>query len=201
VLQENLEAVDARKDIDAVVLVYGLCGRGTVGLYPRQHPLVIPRAHDCITLFMGSKEAYAAHRRRCASCHYYSPGWNRGRRVPGPERLEALRNEWSARFDEEDVEFLMETERAQWALSDTVTYLELGTSDAAAEADYARRCADWLGWKFEHLPGDPTLLRDLLWGRWDDDRFQVVPAGQALGHSPDDAILRVQPASASAVSS
>jgi Protein of unknown function (DUF1638) len=92
-LQENLDAVDARTDIEAVVLAYGLCGRGTAGLRPLRHKLVIPRAHDCITVFMGSKEAYAEHQQRCPTCYYYTPGWNRGRRVPGPEKLEALKCE------------------------------------------------------------------------------------------------------------
>jgi hypothetical protein len=193
-LQENLNALDGRTDIEAVVLAYGLCGRGTAGLQPVHHKLVIPRAHDCITVFIGSKEAFAEHQRRCPSCYYYTPGWNRGRRVPGPERLAATRAELAAKFDPEDVEFLIETERAQWALHDTVTYLELGTDDARAEADYARKCAGWLGWKFEYLRGDPALLKDLLWGRWDAERFQIVMPGMKLGHSPDESILRAEPA-------
>jgi hypothetical protein len=148
-LQENLDTVDARADIEAVALAYGLCGRGMAELRPLRHKLVIPRAHDCITVFMGSKETYAEHQRRCPTCYYYTPGWNRGRRVPGPEKLEAMRAELAARFEPDDVGFLVETEREQWALHDTATYLELGTDAAAVEADYARKCADWLGWKFE----------------------------------------------------
>src|ERR1017187_6970028 len=129
-LQENLDAVDARTDIEAVVLAYGLCGRGMAELRPLRHKLVIPRAHDCITVFMGSKETYAEHQRRCPTCYYYTPGWNRGSRVPGPEKLEAMRAELAARFEPDDVGFLVETEREQWALHDTATYLDLGT-DAA----------------------------------------------------------------------
>lgn len=68
-----------------------------------------------------------------------------------------------------------------------------GTDDAEAEAAYARRCADWLGWKFERLRGDPTLLRDLLWGNWDAGRFQIVEPGQRLIHSPNESILGVEP--------
>lgn len=194
VLQENLDAVDSRHDIEAVVLAYGLCGRGTAGLCPSRHRLVIARAHDCITMFMGSKEAYAEHQRRCPTCYYYTPGWNRDRRVPGPEKVEALREELAGRFEADDVEFLVETEREQWALHDTATYLDLGTEDAAAEANYARKCADWLGWKFEHLRGDSTLLRDLLWGNWDAERFQIVAPGERLGHAPNEAILRAESA-------
>lgn len=191
-LQQHLAELDARPDIEAVVLAYGLCGRGTVGLHSSRHPLVIPRAHDCITVFMGSKEAYAGHQRRCPTCYYYTPGWNRARRVPGPEKLELMRADLAARFDPEDVDFLIESENEQLALHDTATYLDLGTADAEQEADYAKNCAEWLGWKFERLPGDPTLLRDLLWGNWDDDRFQIIPAGMQLGHAPDESVMRAE---------
>lgn len=193
-LQASLDAVDARTDIDAIVLAYGLCGRGTAGLKPQRHKLVIPRAHDCITVFMGSKEAYAEHQRRCLTCYYYTPGWNRNRRVPGSEKLAALKLELTKKFDADDVEFLIETERQQWAQHDTATYLDLGTDDAESEADYARRCAEWLGWKFERIHGDPTLLRDLLWGRWDNARFQIIQPSEQLIHSADEKILAVAPA-------
>ena len=193
ILQENLDAVDARPDIEAVVLAYGLCGRGTAGLRPLRHKLVIPRAHDCITVFMGSKEAYAEHQRRCPTCYYYTPGWNRGRRVPGPEKLAATRAELTQKFDPDDVEFLIETEREQWAMHDTATYLDLATDDAESEAAYAKKCADWLGWKFERQRGDPKLLRDLLWGNWDSERFQIIEPGMQLGQSADENILRAEP--------
>jgi len=193
-LQAELNSIEARDDIEAVALAYGLCGRGTAGLQPARHRLVIPRAHDCITLFLGSKEAYAEHQRRCPTCYYYTPGWNRERRVTGPEMLDALKVELAKKFDPDNVEYLIATEREQLARHDTATYLDLGTSDAEREADYAQRCAQWLGWKFERLPGDPRLLRDLLWGNWDAGRFQIVQPGSRLAHSPDDAILRAEPA-------
>lgn len=193
-VQAAVDAVDSRDDIEAVVLGYGLCGRGTAGLRPARHRLVIPRAHDCITIFMGSKEAYAEHQRHCPTCFYYTPGWNRERRVPGPDRLESARSELAKKFDPEDVEYLLEAEREQWAQHNTATYLDLGTADAEAEAAYARHCAEWLGWKFERLAGDPKLLRDLLWGNWDNERFQIVEPGQQLGQSIDEKIMRSEAA-------
>ena len=189
-LQAALDELDARNDIIAVVLAYGLCGLGTAGLKPLRHKLVIPRAHDCITVFLGSKEHYAAHQKACPSCYYYTPGWNRERRVPGPQKIEALRESLAGKFDEDDVEFLIETEREQWTRHDTATYVDLGTDDAEAEGAYAKSCAESLGWKFEWLKGDATLLRDLLWSRWEGDRFQIIEPGQRLLHCPDERILR-----------
>ena len=110
-LQEQIDALDGRDDIDVIALAYGLCGCGTAGLAAKRHRMVIPRGHDCITVFLGSKEKYAKHQSACPSCYYYTPGWNRGRRVPGPEKLKALREELLEKFDEDDVEFLIETER------------------------------------------------------------------------------------------
>ncbi len=190
-LQGAIDEMDTLQNIDAIALLYGLCGCGTAGVRAARHRLVIPRAHDCITVFLGSKERYAAHQKQCPSCFYYTPGWNRARRVPGPEKLEAMKNELASKFDEDDVDFLLETERHQWVLHDTSTYMDLGTPDAETEAAYAERCAQWLGWKFERLRGDASLLRDLLAGNWSDDaRFQTIEPGQRLLHSPDEHIMR-----------
>ena len=56
-LQEAVDAVDASR-YNAILLGYGLCNLGIVGLTARSIPLVIPRAHDCITLFFGSRRRY-----------------------------------------------------------------------------------------------------------------------------------------------
>ncbi|MCH7226596.1 DUF1638 domain-containing protein [Haloferula sp. A504] len=194
-LQQAIDAMDGRDDIAAIILAYGLCGLGTAGLQAGRHPLVIPRAHDCITVFLGSKESYAERQRACPGCYHYTPGWNRARRVPGPDRLAMMREELSKQFEAEDVDFLIESEEATWATYDTATFIDLGTPNAGREADYTRRCAESMGWRFEHLKGDPALLRDLLHGPWDDERFQTIRPGELLGHSPDEAVMRADPAS------
>lgn len=198
-LQAALNALDARDDISAIALAYGLCGCGTAGLQPRRHKFVIPRVHDCIAIFMGGKERFAEQQRRCPSCYYYTPGWNRARRVPGPERLEALREELAKQFDEDNVDFLIETERDQWAMHDTAVYLDLGTADAEQQAQYARRCAQSLGWSFEWMRGDPALLRDLLWGNWDAERFQMIEPGCRLANSANEAVMRADSAIQAAI--
>jgi hypothetical protein len=43
-LQEALSEVERMDDIQAVVIAYGLCSRGTARLQPLRHKLVIPRA-------------------------------------------------------------------------------------------------------------------------------------------------------------
>ena len=66
-LTEVLAAVD-ESQYDAVLFGYALCSNGLVGLTARRIPLVVPRAHDCITLFLGSKERYLDYFQRIRAC-------------------------------------------------------------------------------------------------------------------------------------
>ena len=60
--QEVQEALKKTTDesgntYDAILLGYGLCSNGIVGLCA-EVPIVVPRGHDCITILLGSKEKY-----------------------------------------------------------------------------------------------------------------------------------------------
>src|ERR1017187_9665354 len=56
-LQERIDAAD-EEEYDGIILGYALCGRGTEGLRAGKTQLVLPRAHDCIGLLMGSRHVY-----------------------------------------------------------------------------------------------------------------------------------------------
>src|SRR3990167_1533040 len=53
-LQERVCACDAN-GYDALLLGYALCNNGIAGICAGRTPLVVTRAHDCITLFLGSR--------------------------------------------------------------------------------------------------------------------------------------------------
>ena len=58
--------IDSTPDhYDAILLGYGLCGNGTAGLKARSIPLIIPRAHDCCTIFLGSRQALSTGKPQC----------------------------------------------------------------------------------------------------------------------------------------
>lgn len=54
---KNTDAVPEAQ-YDVLVLGYGLCSSILVGLRAMHTRLVIPRAHDCITLFLGSRKRH-----------------------------------------------------------------------------------------------------------------------------------------------
>ena len=59
-VQKKIDETD-ESIYEGILLGYGLCSNGTVGIQARGIPLVVPRAHDCVTFFLGSKEKYKKH--------------------------------------------------------------------------------------------------------------------------------------------
>ena len=74
-LRERLQAVVDKTEenpaIDHIVLVYGLCSRGIEGVSARRCRMAITRAHDCITLLLGSKERYADYIKEHPGTYWY----------------------------------------------------------------------------------------------------------------------------------
>lgn len=54
--REIVQASQGEYNYDAILLAYALCGNSTKGIIAKDLPVVIPKAHDCITLFLGSSE-------------------------------------------------------------------------------------------------------------------------------------------------
>lgn len=195
-LQQRVCAAEANPEVDAIVLVYGLCGKGVEDLRHERCPLVMPRAHDCVTLYLGSKETYAKYQAEHPGVYWYSPGWIRGLAMPGPDREKRLREKYAGKFDEEDVDYLLEMDREAMAQHDRAIYTGFDQADTAKDIEYTKTCAACMGWGFDRVPGDPRLLRALLEGDWDKQRFLVVPPHHVIRMTGDEDIVRAVPESA-----
>ncbi|MFO0868402.1 MAG: DUF1638 domain-containing protein [Pirellulales bacterium] len=192
-LQAAVERIEAHTTADVIVLGYGLCSRATANLRTSRCQLVLPRAHDCITLLLGSRERYTEYVARHPGTYWYSAGWIRHHLPPGQERCERLRADYRERFGDDNAEFLLETEQSWLHAYDRATYIDWGLASTTDDVAYTQRCADWLGWAFDRQTGDPTLLRDLLTGPWDDERFLVLQPGDALRLTDDPRIVEITP--------
>lgn len=194
-LGKKIAEVEARHQPDAIALVYGLCGCGLIGVRANACRLVVARAHDCVTLFLGSKERYQQQQAEHPETYWYTPGWNRTTRAPSPEKFERLRREFTEKFDEEEADYLLEEEKRALSTYNTGAFVDLGFGDSAEQEAYAKKNTAWMGWKFERKTGDRRLLIDLLAGRWDHERFLIVPPGYEIQHSADAKIMKAVPVS------
>jgi hypothetical protein len=194
-LQTRIEA--AADGYDAIVLAYGLCGKATAGLSAAGIPLVIPRAHDCITLFLGSRARYAEQFENKPGTYWYVQDYiERGEGSAttlsigaGMENdIQGTYEAYVQKYGEDNAAYLMEVMGAWQQHYQRAAFIDMGVGDGAAVAAKAQAEAARRGWAFERLAGDLTLIRRLLWGEWEDD-FLVVQPGQTIAMSYDEGVM------------
>jgi hypothetical protein len=181
---------EAPGDVDAVLLFYGLCSNGVEGIRALAAPLVIPRAHDCITLFLGSRERYDRYFVENPGTYWFTAGWIDTGAMPSPERYEELVRQYAAMYGEENAEYLVEMTEGSWVRHyHSAAFVDLGIRDATEYVAYTRRCAEHFGWGCDLVAGDPRLIESLLAGEWDPHEFLVVPPGRKVVATHDARII------------
>ncbi|MCE5325372.1 MAG: DUF1638 domain-containing protein [Planctomycetaceae bacterium] len=205
-VQAAVDAADAEGRYEAILLGYARCNDGLVGLTARTRPLVIPRAHDCVTFFFGSRGAYQEYFDAHPGTYYMTTGWSERNVTPGAgydrpayDRQGVmgklgLADDYEgmvAKYGKENADFILES-LGDWTKNYTrFCYLQMGVCDESAAIAKTRSEADQRHWDFELRRGDWTLLEKLFAGRWDDD-FVIVPPGRRLVARNDGGVLGVE---------
>jgi hypothetical protein len=182
-LQEAVDGVDATR-YEAVLLGYALCGNGIAGLMSRTLPLVIPRAHDCIALLMGSRERYRSYFENNPGTCFRSTGWlERGEDLDQAALL-------IARYGEDNGRYLIEQFNGYQRNYRQLAYIATGLEPDGSFEQRAREEAARRGWQFETIHGDLRLFERLVAGDWDESDFLVVPPGWRVKPTYDGGIIK-----------
>ena len=200
ILQEQIDKIDEGDDpfscsceigdFDAIVLGYGLCSNGVCKVHSKKYPIVIPRAHDCITLFLGSKEKYMQlFNEQDGGIYWYTPGWIENSIMPSQKRYEINRSIYAEYYGEENADYLMEMEQGWLKKYRWAYYVSIDGIKSPDYKGFTKECADYHNWGFKDIKGDSSLLKALVDGDWDDDRFIVIPPNKCAVQSYDDKIL------------
>ncbi len=182
---------------DAILLTYGLCGRAIDGLVSRDLPLVVPRAHDCITLYLGSRTAYQEQQEKNPGTYWYSQDYlaRSGRYGESmalgsllPPDLNNNYEDFVRKYGEDNAKYLMETLNG-WQQHYTRAVLfesELGVDDEIREK--AQKQAEKNHWQFETIPSNFQIIKKQIFGEWDED-FLIVPPHHRIQMSADERII------------
>jgi len=188
------EHIDKAEDCDAVLMGYALCGNGLHGLEARAVPLVLPRAHDCIALLMGSRKRYGEFFEANPGTYFRSTGWiERGKTLhqlamgqsAAGDSLDAL----IERYGEENGRYLFEEFTRYRQNYRQLTYIETGLEPDSRFEDQARQEAGERGWAFSKVTGSLALFRKLVNGDWPEEDFLVVPPGGRAVASYDGRVI------------
>lgn len=184
-LREELQkAVETTTDIqdrpyDAILLGYGLCSNGILGL-TAEIPMVVPRGHDCITLMLGSKERYQQYFDTHRGIYWYSSGWVESGWQPSKERFEKLLADYKEKYGLDNAEYLMEMENGWMNEYGYATYIDSGFACDEEHKEFTKAAAEYLKWDYDELKGDMSLIQRLVDGQWSDAEFLVVKPGQTI---------------------
>ena len=199
-LQEVIDEADSSR-YEAVLLGYALCGNGLLGLNARALPLVVPRAHDCIALLMGSHQCYAEYFDSHSGVYFRSPGW-----IERAGNLEQANNpllfkkvgvsynleELIEKYGDENGRYLYEQFAHYRQQYRQLTYIETGVEADDRFEQHARQEASQRGWAFEKIKGSLAFFEQLVSGNWPDENFLVVPKGFRVAATYDDRIIRAE---------
>jgi len=195
-IQDCIDAGDGR-GYDAVLLGYGLCGLGLAGIQARSAPLVLPRAHDCITLLLGSRERYAEFAVEHPGTYFLSSGWIERSGTEDSERQltpllttgpSVVFDDLVAKYGEDNAKFLWNELYGPSKYYTSIAFIPMGVEPTEHFRRIAMERAESRGISFQELKGDMTLLERLVNGPWDDD-FQVFRPGETIRPTYDEAII------------
>jgi N-methylhydantoinase A/oxoprolinase/acetone carboxylase beta subunit len=191
-LQESIDTAAKEKSCDRIVVGYGICGRGSVGIKAPQVPLVFPRVHDCIALFLGSDQAYQKEFARYPGTYYMTRGWCREQGRPevkgernisiGTETLgcRELKDKYGEQGGNRIIDFF-----SSWHKNyQRAAFIDTGVGSTESDIKRAKELAREHNWKYERIEGDLALMTKLITQTFSDDEILVVPPGHYTIHSP-----------------
>ncbi|MGD9156455.1 MAG: DUF1638 domain-containing protein [Bacillota bacterium] len=179
-------------DYDYIIIGYGLCSNGIVGISSEKVPLVVPRGHDCITFLLGSKEKYEVCFKNNPATYWFSAGWIERGWQPSKRKYRFQLENYCRKYGEDNAKYLMEMEQ-KW-IKDYRNAAFISWDLLPNLDDYRKftqASANQLGWNYLEFQGNSGLLKNLLNGIFNPSEVLIVPPGKKIVASYDSNIIKV----------
>jgi len=167
-LQEEIDSTP--QDVDTILLGYGMCSKGTLGLEARRFRLVIPKLDDCIGLYLGSRAEYNRQHMLAPGTFYLTKGWIECGDDPYSEYLKMVDKYGHEKAYRAEKRFIVNYSR--------LLLISTGNHSMEKYRDYAKRVADFFDLAFEEIPGSDRLIKMLMEGDWNNEFVIVEPGGR-----------------------
>ncbi|NSW84143.1 MAG: DUF1638 domain-containing protein [Syntrophothermus sp.] len=173
-LRNVLGVLENDLQYNLILLGYGLCSGGPIGLKPKRTKLIMPRTHDCIALLLGSMESYHREVTKDPGTYYLTKSWIEHHEDP----LSMFRgqHEWTKNLDDQTTRWVAREIMKNYT---RIALINTGAYRLQDYENYARITAETYGLRFEIIPGSLNLLKKLLYGPWDNE-FLVLEPGQEI---------------------
>src|ERR1019366_7338755 len=154
-LQQEIDRIERPSNI---LVGYGLCGNGLLGVKSGPHTLIIPRTHDCVAIFLGSHQRYVQRFFANPNTYYLTRGWLDAKDEPLQDYLDYVRD-----YDEETADYLVEMKYRHYRKLCMVGFSEAELDSCRPAAmKVAEFCKKRFGMEYEEAIGTTELVEALL---------------------------------------
>lgn len=175
---------------EVILLGYGLCSNGVVGLTAGRLPLVVPRTDDCIAIFLGSQRRYLDCFATMNGVYWYNPGWIETAHTPSEANYRRELERYTQLYGEDNAQFLMEQTNGWHTKYSGCAYITSQIVDNAPYEAYTKEAAKFLGWNYTKVEGSLRMLEALVSGNWNEKEFLVCPPGHTIRESYNEKKIR-----------
>lgn len=174
--------IDSVAEPSLIVLGYGLCGNGLNRIEARQHTLLVPRADDCISILMGSYDAYLREFRANPGTYYLTKGWLESGSDPLKEYHKLLE-----KYGPETADWLMDEQYRHYKRLVLIAHTQADLEKYRPRAqEVARYCERW-GMRYSELIGSDAYVSGLVNAittiQESNDDFLLIPPGGRIQQS------------------
>lgn len=168
-LQALIDEITA--DTETILLGYGMCSMGVIGIKATNSTLVIPRQDDCIAIFLGSRRAYKRELNKEPGTYFLSKGWiNAG--ITLLDELKSIEKRYGKMRAERVMKRMLQHYRR-------LAFIDMGYQDQELYRQFSRRAAEKLNLYYQEIKGTSRLLEKICSGPWDNE-FVIAPPGHII---------------------
>ena len=171
-VQQTIDLVSG--SVGRILLAYGLCSNGILGIAARTEPLVVPRCHDCISFYFGSSSKYLRDFHTFPGTYYLTPAWIRA----GKDPLHLMQNEYIPRYGRQKGEWAMREELKHYK---RLVFFFDDTADREKLTNICRANAEFFNLHYcEKEAENRSFFYRLLHGPHDRSDFITLMPGESL---------------------
>lgn len=171
-LQAAMDAAEAERHPDRVLLGYGFCGNAMDGLRAGNYELILPRIDDCITMFIGSRQRKAELEGGVGTM-FQTSDWTEST----DKSLLGARDRLIEKYGEDDGQYLYDMMYGNYR---RIAVLDTHCYPLEPVVEQAEAVAAALGFECRVFDASNDFLRRLLAGPWDDGSFIVKSPGEVI---------------------
>lgn len=172
------EIIDRHQDVEEIVLTYGLCGYGTVGIFSKNTRLVIPKFDDCISQLLYQDKNGRQNRSEIKKGHFYlTRGWTHDSQSIFGECENIIKS-----YGEEGGDILKQI----YGGYEIVSVIDTGAYDVREVLNKAEELKGYLEIQTEWVKGSTDILEKIISGAYDDNFIILNP-----GETAEEKMFRI----------